>query len=502
MKPSGRRLMTPIVFGAISLTSCLVDCRWASAQFGPPLVTVAKAITRQEFHEALSGDDMGQAFVGTVEPARRSIVGSAVAGRVIEFPVNKGDRVEKKSPLARLLTRQIEIQIAAAKAQLSLCEHELEELENGARLEERQQSEARELAAQALHEYTRKKLLRTQSLVERKAASTDQLQDDTSAAERNHQIHLEAKAANDLIKAGTRPEKLAQARSKVDASREEVNRLEDQLEKHTIIAPFDGFVVAEHTEVGQWIDQGDPVAEVIEVAFVDVQVSVEEGYISQLRLNAPVRVTMDALPGREFSGQIRYIVPQADLRSRSFPVEIRLANENLPDGTPVIKPGMLGRVSLPVVRRPEAVLVPKDALVLGGPRPLVYVVSRDSIDPALGKVRPVPVKLGSAEANFMEAEGDVHSGDLVVIEGNERLFPPWDVKITREDKRVEEAIAAAKAARADSDSSEESPPRKNDQGDASPKTGGPPTDQSAASASDQASEDSSSVRAIERTKRE
>ena len=49
----------------------------------------------------------GQEFVGTVVPARTAIVGSAVDGRVIEFPINEGDRVEAGDTLARLLTETV-----------------------------------------------------------------------------------------------------------------------------------------------------------------------------------------------------------------------------------------------------------------------------------------------------------------------------------------------------------------------------------------------------------
>ena len=78
----------------------------------------------------------GQTFVGTVMPLRKSIVGSAVDGRVIEYPLNEGDRVQKGQVLAHLLTDTVKLQLAAAEAELDLRKQQLAELKNGTRPEE------------------------------------------------------------------------------------------------------------------------------------------------------------------------------------------------------------------------------------------------------------------------------------------------------------------------------------------------------------------------------
>ena len=59
--------------------------------------------------------------------------------------------------------------------------------------------------------------------------------------------------------------KTEQARARVTAAQAELSRLEEQFDRHTMKAPFDGWVSAEHTEIGQWVMQGDPVAEVVEL---------------------------------------------------------------------------------------------------------------------------------------------------------------------------------------------------------------------------------------------
>jgi multidrug efflux pump subunit AcrA (membrane-fusion protein) len=137
-----------------------------------------------------------------------------------------------------------------------------------------------------------------------------------------------------------------------------------------------------------------------------------------------VRLEFDAAPHHTWIGRVARIVPQADLLSRSFPVQIALANVVV-DGAPVLRGGMLARAWLPVGRAESVKVVPKDALVLGGAVPLIFVV--DSRAAATGTVRAVPVELGAAVGGSVEVRSDVAPGSLVVVRGNERLRPGMPV---------------------------------------------------------------------------
>ena len=370
----------------------------------------------------------GQTFVGTVQPLRRSIVGSAVAGRVIEFHVNEGDKVKKDQPLAQLRLDALEIQRAAALADLDLRQQELEEMQNGARPEEIDQAKAKVQGAKALMDYRQSRLKRFRELMEKKATSTDELQDAASGSDQAIALYLETRKAYELVVAGPRQEKINQAKARVDSGKEEVNRIEDQIRKHTIVSPFDGYVVAEHTEVGQWISQADPVAEVVEVDQVEIAIPLLEDYISNLRIGQKVRVEIGALKKPTFEGRVALIVPQADVKSRSFPVRVRLDNQFV-DELPVIKPGMLARVTLPIGAPASALMVPKDAIVLGGVTPVVYAVTPGKGANAPSTVRLVPVQLGVVDEGLIQVKGDLKTGEQVVCQGNERLLPGQPVSI-------------------------------------------------------------------------
>ena len=368
----------------------------------------------------------GRSFVGTVMPVRVSLIGSAASGRVEEFLVNEGDRVKKGQVLARLRTKLIDAELAAARATLQMRQAELDELRNGARPEEIAQAKARLTLAEELHKFRRAQLQRM--IAAGRSASAEQLEEAASLAAQSAAARLEAEAALKLLELGPRQERIKQAQARVDAQKEEVARLVEQRLRHTVAAPFDGYVVAERTEIGQWLAQGDPVVEIIELDSVEVAVDVPEDSITNLRKGDSARVHLSALPERTFSGTIAAVVPRANTRSHTFTVKVRVANER--DGDEVlIKAGMFARVTLQVGSTEQAILVPKDALVLGGPTPLVYTVERTAGTTNRGVARSVPVQLGVADGQLIQVIGNLRPGQLVVTQGNERLRPNQTVEI-------------------------------------------------------------------------
>lgn len=390
---------------------------WAqgsSSAAGPPAVVVLAPVEL----ETVGSEGT---FVGTVMPVRRSIIGSAVDGRVIEFNVNAGQAVAQDDTLAQLRTGTIEIELSGARAEERLRAAELEELENGALPEELAQAAARLAAAEALETYARSRLDRTQELAQRSGAiSVEELELARSQYRSAEQQRVEAEESLKLLRSGPRRERIAQAKARLDVQADTVRLLEDRLRKYQIRAPFDGFVVREQTEEGAWIKQGDPIAEVIDIDPVEIEVYVPEESVRFLRAGMPVIVHADAIPDREFEGTLSQIVPEADMRARTFPVKIRVPNapENEQD---LLRPGMLARASLPTSESLEGVTVPKDAVVFGtsilpDKGPIVW-------KNASGVAQPVAVRVGSGSGERLVVTGDLAAGDEVVIRGNERLRP-------------------------------------------------------------------------------
>lgn len=427
-----------LALGGAALTA---PALWAQGSGAPAPVEVS-TVRQSE----LPGD---KTFLGTVIPKRRSQVGSAVDGRVEELLVDDGDFVQKGAPMVLLRTGTIEIMVAAAEAELELREEEYKEMEAGSRPEEIERARAQLASAKALRDFRDAVFKRTEELYRTaRTASLEEYEEALQAKAVADETYQEMKANLDLVVAGPRAEQKAQAKARRNMAAEEVRRLEDRLEKYTIRAPFDGYVVTKHAEVGQWIKEGDLVMEVAELNPVEVEVALPESYIAFLRTGMSARVEVSAVQNDVTTGTVSRVVPQADLRSRAFPVKIELQNEPGEAG-PRLKAGMLAHVTLSVGGRPQkAMLVPKDALVLGGPMgPIVYVVEPSEGDqPPMA--RPVPVQLGGADEGWIKVRGDLSVGQQVVTRGNERLRPgPVRVLKTNTNSPVAPETSASTTAR-------------------------------------------------------
>ncbi len=374
----------------------------------------------------------GQSVVGTVKPLRTSRIGSALDGRVLRFLVDEGQMIRKGQTLAQLRTKTLEIEQAAATAELQLALSRLSELENGSRPEDIAEADAIMQAAAAAAKNADSRLERMESLARGSASSLGELDD---AKERADAARFALKATQALlkrIKQGPRKETIAQAEAQVELQKQKLELIKDRLKKSEIVAPFDGFVSAEFTEEGAWINRGDPVIEIIQMDEVEILAPVTAETVVGLRKGDVIRIEFPEIPNQILTGKVDRIVPVAAAQARTYPVYLRLKNK-IENETPMLLAGMLARVDVPVGQRKILPLVPKDALVLNGKDRSVFVVDFDKNDSAnesaTGVVRKVPVELGVALDDRIQVIGEIKAGDFVVVDGNERLVPNSKVKV-------------------------------------------------------------------------
>jgi RND family efflux transporter MFP subunit len=182
-------------------------------------------------------------------------------------------------------------------------------------------------------------------------------------------------------------------------------------------------VIRELTEAGYWLSQGGAVVEIIQIDEVEVEVYVPESYIRFVKVGEAAVLKFDALPDvtEPFVGRIVSIIPEAEARSRTFPVRVRLKNPRGDNGY-LVKPGMLAKCALPVGPSKRTTLIPKDALVLGQVGSQVKQIVE-------GKVRTVNVQLGISQGSNVEVVQGLQPGDVVAVFGNERLRDGESVRV-------------------------------------------------------------------------
>lgn len=357
-------------------------------------------------------------FIATVEPSTATTVGAEVSGRVTALPVREGDRVVGgQTVLARLDTTPREIELREARAAVARAREELAKLRRGYREEEVAQraAEAAELQAildRAAQDFQRAERLYRSELIS--LAEQQRFESEYRAAREKHRRALEALR---MARAGPRPEEIAQAEADLAQARARADRIADQIRRSTIVAPFTGFVVRKHADVGAWLQPGDRVVDLFALNPVYVTGPVGEREIRRVRPGQPALLALDAYPGQPFRGAVSAVVPGADPASRTFPVKVTVAN---PEG--LLKAGMFARVAVRVGGDRTGLFAPKDAVVRRAGRDFVFVVNSD-------EVRLVPVGTGTEAGALVEVRGaGLAAGQLVVTLGNEFLQPGMKVR--------------------------------------------------------------------------
>ena len=366
-----------------------------------------------------------QNSVGIINASKTARVGAAVDGRVSELLVEEGDAVTAGQPLVTLQTAILQFQLQGAKAELSLRQAELDELEAGTTKEELAASMANLKAAEAARKFSDWNFTRVEKLFQGgQVVSETEFQQAQANQKRDEQLYQAALSTHQLNVRGPRKELIAQAMARLNSQLAVIKSLEEQLKRHTIVSPFNGFVTIKHSEQGQWVTRGEVVVQIIKLDEVDIVVNVTAEHVGKLGLGDQVRIDVPNARDELVFGEVFAIVPQADAQSRTFPVKIRVKND-IGKAGPVLKAGMLARVELPVGQAKKMLMAPKDAVVLNGNRRTVFVV-----DPETKVVSEVAVELGVSNGDLIEVSGSIKAGQQVVIRGNERLRTGQSVNVT------------------------------------------------------------------------
>lgn len=185
-----------------------------------------------------------------------------------------------------------------------------------------------------------------------------------------------------------------------------------RLEKTRITAPFDGIIGARRVSPGAFLRAGQAITELASIHEIRVSFTAPERYLGVLMPGSAVVVSTTAYPGEELSGTIDIIEPVLDPATRSARIIARVKN---PGGR--FKPGMSADVAAVLSERPDALMIPDEAVFAEGNQALVYTVGPDST------VMPIPITLGSRQADVVEVAAGLEPGARVVRAGHQKLFP-------------------------------------------------------------------------------
>jgi membrane fusion protein, multidrug efflux system len=187
-----------------------------------------------------------------------------------------------------------------------------------------------------------------------------------------------------------------------------------QLARMAILAPFDGVTGIRSVNIGDYVKDGADLVSVEDVSAMTVDFRLPEAVVSRLRLNQPVDVSLDGLPGKKFKARVEAIDSQLDANGRSLLVRARLDNSS-----GMLRSGMFARARIVFEERPRAVVVPEEALVPQGSKQYVIKV----IDGPGGRTsQRIEARLGLRVPGKVEILEGLVAGDTVVTAGQARLM--------------------------------------------------------------------------------
>ena len=180
-----------------------------------------------------------------------------------------------------------------------------------------------------------------------------------------------------------------------------VHQSEISLGKSRIAAPFTGRVLATLAEAGEMTAPGTPLIRLGAIDRVKVTFSVPESSRPTLHKGQAAKITVDALPGRSFTGTLTALGFQADAKARSFPIEITVLN---PEER--LLPNMVAHLALSVNQPTAHLLVPISAVTTDNGTPCVFVLREE-------RAIRTAVKLGSPLGGQVEIVQGLRAADRI-----------------------------------------------------------------------------------------
>jgi RND family efflux transporter MFP subunit len=328
-------------------------------------------------------------FVGEVRSLRSAELALGAGGEIVMIEVREGDRVEAGEFLVEIDKRQASAQLSAAVSNRRESERELEQAR-------REAERAAALGAGVLPE---------------------------------QEIEQEAVRAETL-----------EARKRRLAA--EIRAAKAQLSDYQLAAPFTGVVAARHADLGQWVNPGETVLELVATDEVEILVDIRPELAPHVRVGTEVElrpaggiVGLGSAGPSQAHAEVLGVVPSLDPATRTLEVRLRPTEPRrwLLPGAPVDVafpvryqagqlPGESGDGEVEEGRVAEAVIVPRDALVLGAVDTRVILVVDGVAKPVL-----VEVHAHAGDEALVVGPGLV-AGSVVVTRGNERLRPGQPVQ--------------------------------------------------------------------------
>ena len=336
---------------------------------------------------------------GTVRARKSADIPFELSGRITRIWVEEGQRVEKGDRLAALDGREYRLALEEAKSRylkgLGQLAVEEESYQGGERAERLLEEQRAELARD-----------------ERAGRLT-----------RDQRLDRELELGMEAVRKGAYRRELLEVRSGLSAARADIARLELQLERTVLRAPFAGVVSELALTAGERVQPGRSLCRLTDDVELEAQVGVLEADLGFVQVGKPALLELPAL-ATQVPATVDVVSPDVDVATRTCRVLLRISGA---DHT--VKPGMFVRAVIAGRTFPDRLLVPAEAVVSRDGRPVVFRVEDK-------RAHWVYVTLGERNERVVEIEnvlqgGPLEAGTPVVIDNHLTLTHEAKVKVKK-----------------------------------------------------------------------
>ena len=351
--------------------------------------------------------------VGNIRAEQRVIINSEVAGQITKVEVREGDIVKSGDLLARIDSREYELEVEELEAELSAAKEEFKKAIEGLRPEEKEKLLARVRVNESALGLAIKEQDRFQKLVKDGVTAQSILDEVNDRAQQAKEKLRESRAAFEAAKQ-SRQEDIQQLRAEGEGIVKRLEMAQLNFSKTLIHAPFDGVIVHKKIEEGAFLKVGSPVFEMISSSRLKAVLEIPQSHRNKLKKMKGIDFWIKEL-GLKFkqSGKLR-VIPDADIYSGNIRAQMELHRPNR-----ALFPGLtlVGMMNFGI--RKNVMHVPSVALVISEKGTVVYVVKES-------KAHLVPVRAYKERNELIEIDdftNQLSPDSELILRGSGAVFP-------------------------------------------------------------------------------
>lgn len=199
---------------------------------------------------------------------------------------------------------------------------------------------------------------------------------------------------------------------------------QDQLNKMTIRAPFSGYLGKKTLNVGDYIQAGQPLVNLVDRAHLKVEYSISENYLSDIKIGQTVTLSSNAFPNQTFSGAVSFISPTVDPQTHMVTLQADIDNSNN-----LLAPGLFMQVKQ-IIKNEMIRVVPEQSIVRLPDKVVVYrMLDHKAVQTAIQE--------GSAKDGLTEVISGVSLNDRIITAGQQDLKDGQTVTVVHVPRDIE-----------------------------------------------------------------